>query len=191
MFCRWTGPIRQVREPSPLKVFCCSLVFYGSSTLLRSFRVRSVNLSTLFPGKPPRQFISIVSAHSFASNSPAHSSWISGRGIMVIEIFSWPISSQECVPDLRMESATGPYQADARPTEQPRPVKKFLKQESCPCSRAVSPPKVNFVGSILAKGDIKVPHTNGDSLYRIIHYPLSSSNHPDRTEILFKGASNR
>ena len=44
------------------------LVFYGSSTLLRSFRAQSVNLSTLFPGKPPRQFTSIVSAHSFASN---------------------------------------------------------------------------------------------------------------------------
>ena len=42
------------------------LVFYGSSTLLRSFR--SVNLSTLFPDKPPMQFTSIVSAHSFASN---------------------------------------------------------------------------------------------------------------------------
>ena len=25
MFCRFTGPIRQVREPSPLKVFCCSV----------------------------------------------------------------------------------------------------------------------------------------------------------------------
>ena len=42
------------------------LVFYGSSTLLRAFR--SVNLSTQFPDKPPRQFTSIVSAHSFASN---------------------------------------------------------------------------------------------------------------------------
>ena len=53
MFCRFTGPIRQVREPSPLKVFCCRVVFYGSSTLLSSFRARSVNLTTLFPCKPP------------------------------------------------------------------------------------------------------------------------------------------
>ena len=68
MFRRFTGPIRQVREPSPLKVFVVGLVFYGSSTLLRSFRARSVNLSTMFPCKPPRQFTSIVSAHSFASN---------------------------------------------------------------------------------------------------------------------------
>ena len=34
------------------------LVFYGPSTLFRSFRTRSVNLSTLFLGKPPRQFTS-------------------------------------------------------------------------------------------------------------------------------------
>ena len=53
---------------SPLKVFCCRVGVYGSSTLLRSFWARSVNLSTLFPAKPPRQFTSIVSAHSFASN---------------------------------------------------------------------------------------------------------------------------
>ena len=25
MFCRFTGPIWHVREPSPLKVFCCSV----------------------------------------------------------------------------------------------------------------------------------------------------------------------
>ena len=30
-----------------------ALVFYGSSTLLRSFRAQSKNLFTLFPGKPP------------------------------------------------------------------------------------------------------------------------------------------
>ena len=34
------------------------LVFYGSSTHFRSFRARSVNLATLFLGKPPRQFTS-------------------------------------------------------------------------------------------------------------------------------------
>ena len=34
------------------------LVFYGPSTLLRSFRARSVNLSTLFLGNPPMQFAS-------------------------------------------------------------------------------------------------------------------------------------
>ena len=34
------------------------LVFYSPSTLFKSFQVRSVNLSTLFQGKPPRQFTS-------------------------------------------------------------------------------------------------------------------------------------
>ena len=41
------------------------LVFYGPSTHFRSFRAPSVNLSTLFPAKPPRQFTSV---HSFVSN---------------------------------------------------------------------------------------------------------------------------
>ena len=34
------------------------LVFYSPSTLFRSFQALSVNLSTLFLGKPPRQFTS-------------------------------------------------------------------------------------------------------------------------------------
>ena len=34
------------------------LMFYGPSTLFRSFRARSVNLSTLFLGTSPRQFTS-------------------------------------------------------------------------------------------------------------------------------------
>ena len=34
------------------------LVFYGASTFFRSFQARSVNLSTLFLGKPLRQFTS-------------------------------------------------------------------------------------------------------------------------------------
>ena len=38
-------------------------VFYGPSTLFRSFRTRSVNLSTLFLGILP-----LLSAHSVASN---------------------------------------------------------------------------------------------------------------------------
>ena len=41
-------------------------LFYGPSTHFRSFRARSVNLATLFLGKPPRQFTN--TAHSFASN---------------------------------------------------------------------------------------------------------------------------
>ena len=38
MFCRFTGPIRQVREPSPLKVFCCSV---GVLRLFDAFKVIS------------------------------------------------------------------------------------------------------------------------------------------------------
>ena len=38
MFCRFTGPIRQVREPSPLKAFCCSV---GVLRLLDAFKVIS------------------------------------------------------------------------------------------------------------------------------------------------------
>ena len=34
------------------------VVFYGPSTHFRSFRARSVNLATLFLGKPPRHFTS-------------------------------------------------------------------------------------------------------------------------------------
>ena len=34
------------------------LVLYGPSTLLRLFRAQLINLSTLFLGKPPRQFTS-------------------------------------------------------------------------------------------------------------------------------------
>ena len=39
-------------------VVVVGLVFYGPSSHLRSFRARSVNLATLFLGKPPRQFTS-------------------------------------------------------------------------------------------------------------------------------------
>ena len=56
-----------VREPSPLKVFCCRVGVLRLFDAFKAFRARSVNLSTLFPGKPPRQFTSIVSAHSFAN----------------------------------------------------------------------------------------------------------------------------
>ena len=44
----WYGVISGVVE----------LVFYDPSTLLRPFRARSVNLYTLFLGKPLRQFTS-------------------------------------------------------------------------------------------------------------------------------------
>ena len=41
-----------------VKCCACCVVFYGPSTLFRSFRARSVNLATLYLGKPPRQLTS-------------------------------------------------------------------------------------------------------------------------------------
>ena len=63
--------------------FLVWFLFYGPSTHFRSFRARSVNLATLFLGKPPRQFISILS--QVTDNC---SSWISGRGRLAVEMFS-------------------------------------------------------------------------------------------------------
>ena len=42
----------------PPVVVVVVLVFYGPSTHFRLFRAQSVSLSTLFLGKPPRQFTS-------------------------------------------------------------------------------------------------------------------------------------
>ena len=73
------------------------LVFYGPSTHFRSFRARSVNLATLFLGKPPRQFTS-----SFASNWPLP--FLNQRERMVVETFPWPNLNER--KDLRIEPAT-------------------------------------------------------------------------------------
>ena len=88
-----------------------------------------------------------------------------------------------------MESATGRITGGRASDRATTPGKDSLKQDSCSCSRAVSPPKVNVIGSILAGGDIQVPHTKRRLV--IQNNSLSSSNRPDRTEILFKGALNR
>ena len=63
------------------------LVFYGPWTHFRSFRVRSVNLSTLFLGKPPRQFISTL-VHILSPVTDNCPSIISGREGMATEIIS-------------------------------------------------------------------------------------------------------
>ena len=54
--------------PSLIRVFAVRMeklgfdlvrfLFYGPATHFRSFRAQSVNLATLFLGKPPRQFTS-------------------------------------------------------------------------------------------------------------------------------------
>ena len=100
------------------------LVFYGSSTLLRSFRARSVNLSALFPGKPPRQFTSIVSAHSFASNWQLP--FLNQRkGDNGRRIFHDHSTSKNVCRTWGWNPRPAAYQADAGPTELPYPSKKF------------------------------------------------------------------
>ena len=154
---------------------------------------------------------------------------------MLVEFFSWPFSFQECVPDVRMESAHTrrtirqvrepvtdncpflnqrkgdnagriffmtillprmcagredgicAYQADARPTELPHPAKKFKSRRLVhTAERLALPRSVSSVrycwrrySSPLHKRRLVVQN-----------HALSSSNRPDRTEILFKGASN-
>ena len=89
---------------------------------------------------------------------------------------------------MRVESATGRIPGGRAIDRATTPGKEILYQESCSCSRAVSPPNVNVIGSILAGGDIQVPHKR-----RLVvqNHSLSSNNRPDQTEILFKGALNR
>ena len=48
----------KVIDKGVLVVGVVVLVFYCPSTYFRSFRARSVSLSALFLGKPPRQFTS-------------------------------------------------------------------------------------------------------------------------------------
>ena len=75
------------------KFFCryvVVLVFYGPSTLLSSYQVQSVYLSTLFLGKLPRQ-LPVLSAHSFASSYKmctaivTHSLWVSCLLFLLVE----------------------------------------------------------------------------------------------------------
>ena len=70
--------------------------FYGPSTHFRSFRVQSVILTTLFLGKPPRQFTQYF-VHILSPVTENCSSWISGRGRMAAEnFFHDHVSTKEC-----------------------------------------------------------------------------------------------
>ena len=97
------------------------LLFYGPSTHFRSIRVRSVNLSTLFLGKPHRQFTStwFKFFSPVTDNCP---SWISRRERMAVEIISRPISMKECCRTWGSNPWASAYQADADPTQLPRPA---------------------------------------------------------------------
>ena len=100
------------------------LVFYGPSTHFRSFRARSVNLATLFLGKPPGKFTSLPVLNTILSpvtdNCP---SWISGRERMVVEMFLWPNLNERMF--CRMWGSNplpSAYQADAHTIALPRPA---------------------------------------------------------------------
>ena len=68
---RWRHKTRD--ESNVIKItlnvnwFLVWFLFYSPSTHFRSFRARSVNLATLFLGKPTGS-LPVLSAHSFASN---------------------------------------------------------------------------------------------------------------------------
>ena len=53
-------------------------------------------------------------------------SWISGRERMTVEIISWSISTKECCRMWRSNPRPSAYQADAHPTELPRPAGTWL-----------------------------------------------------------------
>ena len=57
-------------------------------------------------------------------------SWISGRERMPVEIISWPISTKQCCQSWGSNPRTSAYQADADPTELPRPVYSILLTQS-------------------------------------------------------------
>ena len=91
------------------------MVFYGPSTLFRSFWEWSVNLSTLFFAKPPRQY----SVHIFLPVTDNHPSWISGGERMAVEIISCLISTKECCWTWGSNPWLSAYQVDVHPTELP------------------------------------------------------------------------
>ena len=102
------------------EVMVCLFVwflFYGPSTHLGHFG-RSVTLITLFLSKPPRQYLVYII-------SPVNencSTWISGRGRMAVELFSWP--SLHDIMCRTSGSNSGPLacQADTLPIELPHPA---------------------------------------------------------------------
>ena len=63
-------------------------LFCGPSTHFRSVRARSVTLTTLFLGKPPMAVYQYL-VHILSPVTDNCSSWISGRGRMAVEVFSW------------------------------------------------------------------------------------------------------
>ena len=105
--------------------YFCGLVwflFYGPSTHFRSFRAQSVNLATLFLGKPLRQFTSTLCTFFSPVTDNCCSSWISGRGRMAVEMFSWPSLHERMCRTWGSNSGPLACQANSLPIELPRPV---------------------------------------------------------------------
>ena len=103
-------------------------LFYGPSTHFRSFRARSVNLATLFLGKPPRQFTYQYLVQILSPVTDNCSSWISGRGRMAVEMFSWPSLHERMCRTWGSNSGPLACQANSLPFELPRPVYLRSKQ---------------------------------------------------------------
>ena len=86
------------------------------STNFRSFSARSITLTTLFLGK--YQYL----VHILSPVTDNCSSWISGRGRMAIEIFSWPSLHERMCRMWGSNSALLACLADTFSIELPRPV---------------------------------------------------------------------
>ena len=79
---------------------------------------RSVTLITLFLSKPPRQYLVYII-------SPVNencSTWISGRGRMAVELFSWPSLHEIMCRTSGSNSGPLACQADTLPIELPHPA---------------------------------------------------------------------
>ena len=81
------------------------------------------------------------------------------------------------------------YQADARPTEQPRPAKKFKSRRVVHAAERLALPR--SMSSVRYSLEAIFKSLTQKRRLVVQNHALSSSNRPDRTEILFKGALNR
>ena len=109
------------RNDAKLSFSLFDFYFYCYSIHFRIFRARSVNLATLFLSKPPRQFYQYL-VHILSPVTDNCSSWISGRGRMAVEIFSWPSLHERMCRTWGSNSGPLACQANILPIELPRPV---------------------------------------------------------------------
>ena len=103
-------------------VFLVWFLFYGPSTHFRSFRARSVNLAILFLGKPPFPAVYQYLVHILSIVTDNFSSWISGRGRIAVEMFSWPSLHERMCRTWGSNSGLLACQANSLSIELPRLV---------------------------------------------------------------------